>query len=322
MTPPDDDPEFRAALGRAAGAGRVAGVRRRPSAYRTSSPVEEVDLELVDGTTVPLLLKVLGRAAQSPDVRRVKPAFLDDPGREVEAYRAVLPAAPAGPPACYGAVCDPAAGRHWLLLERVAGRELYQVGEVEAWEAAARWAAGLHARFAGRPGPPAARLLAYDGDYYRAWAGRAAAFAPAHARPRLAALAGRYDRVIERLLALPATVLHGEFYPSNVLVVDGPAGWRVCPVDWETAAWGPGPFDLAALTAGKWTEAERAAFARAYHAGLASPGPVEELLADLDWCRLHLAVQWVGWSADWVPPAAHAHDWLGEALALADRLGL
>jgi hypothetical protein len=33
-------------------------------------------------------------------------------------------------------------------------------------------------------------------------------------------------------------------------------------------------------------------------------------------------VQWLGWSPDWSPPAEHAHDWLGEALHLADKLGL
>jgi hypothetical protein len=32
-------------------------------------------------------------------------------------------------------------------------------------------------------------------------------------------------------------------------------------------------------------------------------------------------VQWLGWSSQWSPPAQHAHDWLSEALALAERLG-
>ena len=38
--------------------------------------------------------------------------------------------------------------------------------------------------------------------------------------------------------------------------------------------------------------------------------------------RLHLAVQWLGWEPRWEPPAEHRHDWLGEALALAERLGV
>jgi hypothetical protein len=316
-----DDPELRAALQRAAGGpGRLVGVRRRPSAYRTSSPIEEVDAERADGTTVPLILKVLGRAALNDDARRAKPEFLDDPAREVEVYQTVLPAAPPGPPLCYGATADPG-GRCWVLLERVAGRELYQVGEFELWQAAARWLARLHARFADRPGPPADRLVVHDGDHYRTWAKRAAAFAP-----RMERLVGRYERAVERLAALPPTVLHGEFYASNVLVSDAPAGVRVCPVDWELAGWGPGPIDLAALTAGKWADADRRALASAYHEELvrlgAAGGSLGELLDALDWSRLHQAVRWVGWSTDWAPPAGHAHDWPGEALALADRLGL
>ena len=94
-------------------------------------------------------------------------------------------------------------------------------------------------------------------------------------------------------------------------------------MDWELAGWGPGLFDLAALTAGKWSDADRTALARAYHEGLGpSAGPFAELLAALDWCRLHVAVRWVGWAGDWSPPAEHAHDWLAEAAALADKLGL
>jgi Ser/Thr protein kinase RdoA (MazF antagonist) len=326
VTPASDDPELRAAFEWAAGGpGRLVGVRRRPSAYRTSSPIEEVDAELADGTTVPLILKVLGRAALTDAARRAKPEFLDDPAREVEVYRSVLPSAPPGPPICYGAVADAVAGRYWVLLERVAGRELYQVGEFDLWEAAARWLARLQARFANRP-EPAARLLVHDADHYRAWARRAAAFAPPAARARIERLAGRYQRTVERLMALPPTVLHGEFYASNVLVCDTPAGVRVCPVDWELAGWGPGPIDLAALTAGTWADDDRQALAGAYHDELvrlgAAAGSLDDLLAGLDWCRLHQAVRWVGWSADWAPPAGHAHDWAGEAIALADRLGL
>jgi aminoglycoside phosphotransferase (APT) family kinase protein len=312
MTP--DDPELRLALERAAGGpGRLVGVRRRPSAYRTSSPIEELDVQRADGTTVPLILKVLGRAALTDAARKAKPAFLDDPAREVEVYQSMLPAAPPGPPKCYGAG---AADRCWVLLERVAGRELYQVGEFELWEAAARWLARLHATFAGRPGPPVGRLVVHDPDYFRAWARRAAVFVPQMRR-----LSERYERAVERLAAVPPTVLHGEFYASNVLVCDTPVGVRVCPVDWELAGWGPGPIDLAALTAGKWTDAERRALAAAYHDELGA-GSFDSLLEALEWCRLHQAVRWVGWSADWAPPAGHAHDWVCEALELADRLGV
>jgi aminoglycoside phosphotransferase (APT) family kinase protein len=295
---------------------RMVALGRTPFAYRTSFPVDAVDVELDDGSVLALLLKDLRWDALTVDVRRAKPAFLHDPSREADVYRSLLPAAPSGPPVCYGT------GTDWLLVERVVGRELYQVGEFHLWEAAARWVARLHAQFNRRSDPPGRRLLVYDADYYRLWPQRAASFADAPVRGRLQALAARYELVIERLLALPCTLLHGEFYASNILVQEGPAGIRVCPVDWEMAAWGPGLFDLAALVSGRWTAAERFAMVSAYRLELATMGEGDDLHNTLDWCRLHLAIQWTGWSSDWAAPGGQAFDWAGEALALADRLGL
>ena len=108
------------------------------------------------------------------------------------------------------------------------------------------------------------------------------------------------------------------------------AAGRACgsrPIDWEIAGVGPGLLDLAALTIGKWTPAERARW-RAPTARLPRPVPRpprtvgDEFERALDCCRLHLAVQWLGWEPEWQPPAEHRHDWLAEALALAERLGL
>ena len=48
--------------------------------------------------------------------------------------------------------------------------------------------------------------------------------------------------------------------------------------------------------------------------------PIDDLLATLDWCRLHLAVRWVGWAPSWSPPREHRHDWLREALSLAEEV--
>jgi len=90
------------------------------------------------------------------------------------------------------------------------------------------------------------------------------------------------------------------------------------------AAVGPGLVDLAALTAGRWSDQERVAMAEAYLEGLEAggggPAGLQELLAALDDCRLHLAVQWLGWSPDWKPPPEHTQDWFAEALQLAGRL--
>lgn len=302
----------------------VARVVRRPSAYRTSFALEELEVRLEDGTTVELMFKDLGPGALDEEARRAKPGFLHDPLREIETYRTIL--APAGiGPAFYGAAVDPEAGRHWLFVEKVRGVELWQVGEVETWQAVARWVAGMHARFSekaeGLAGP--ARLLRYDADLYRRWMPRALEFGDDRARATLEPLAGKYEQVVGRLAGLPATVIHGEFYASNVLVRDEDRG--PCPTDWEMAAVGPGLLDLAALTSGTWTEEERTALALAYReaAGpMSVPGGEDGFLSALDCCRLHLAVQWLGWSPSWIPPPEHRQDWLAEAARAAQRIGL
>jgi aminoglycoside/choline kinase family phosphotransferase len=193
---------------------------------------------------------------------------------------------------------------------------------VAIWEEAARWLAAFHTRMArvNHLGQ-APNLLRYDADFYRTWMQRVQAFGPG-----LQPLIRVYDRLVARLLALPTTLIHGEFYASNVLVQHTTGGVRICPVDWETTALGPGLMDLAALTAGDWPEEASAAMVGAYQralpAGIGLPSGPEAFLEALDCCRLHQAVQWLGWSADWSPPTEHVHDWRREALRLAEKLGL
>ena len=68
--------------------------------------------------------------------------------------------------------------------------------------------------------------------------------------------------------SFPRTFVHGELYPSNVLVVRDDRHPRVCPIDWEMAAIGPGLIDLAALVGG-WDPPERERLVAAYLSGLA-----------------------------------------------------
>lgn len=263
--------------------------RRAPCPYASSWPLEEVDVERPDGEPLALLVKRFGAAPAS------KPAFARDPAREPAAY-ALLADERLGTPRCH------ASGPGWLVLERVEGVPLWQRGEVEAWAATARWAATLHARFAARP-PSAPPLLRRDAALHGVLLARARAALGARLTP---ALEAAVEAAIARLDALPPTLLHGELYPSNVLV----AGDRIAPVDWEMAALGPGALDLAALLAG-WRDAERAAIVAAY-------GPIDA--ADLAAAELVLALQWLGWAQDWEAPPEHRRDWLADARAAAERL--
>ena len=297
---------------------QVRTMARRPNSYCSSFAIEDVDLTFDDGQPLSLVFKDVSASSLTAEAGGAKPAALLDPDREIAAYRDVLGPGGLDVPACYGAVAEPRSGRYWLFLEAVDGVPLWQTGDPAAWDAAARWLADLH----GHPPPSRHRhLLRYDAGYLRAWIDRAVSYAPDGA---LAAVAAGWERVIDRLSAWPCTFVHGEFYPSNVLVRHGTAGPAVVPVDWEMAGIGPGLLDLAALTSGDWTPADRERLALVYRDALppaARPRP-GELLEALAYCRLYVAVQWLGWSREWSPPAEHAHDWLADALGLAEELEL
>lgn len=323
------DEEVMAAFRETLGAEVVRIVERGPYEYATSHPLEELVVEVDDSVLLRVILKDLSHRRLLAEASHAKPRFLYEPRRAIDAHR-VLAAELLGP-RCYAAVVDPARDRYWFAMEKVPGVELWQVGEMAVWEEVARWLARFHARFSTRveevwAGNP--HLLEYGPAAYRFWALRARRAVESSGDPRsrsLVRMLRGYDRVVDALLELPSTFLHGEFFPSNILVTNRPGDWRVCPVDWEMAAVGPGALDLAALCSG-WHDDERAQLVSAYHdaaqtAGTASGG-WRDLALEVDRLTLHLALQWLGWADEWQAPPQHAHDWLGEAIDVAERLGL
>src|SRR5262245_27236558 len=119
------------ALSRIAGAPRrIVRFTRATSPYHSSFAIEILSISLDDGSVWEILFKDLSRARMLDVARAVKPAFLYDPEREISAYSHVLAGGRLGTAACFGAVLEPNVGRHWLFLEKVAGRELYQEGDL------------------------------------------------------------------------------------------------------------------------------------------------------------------------------------------------
>jgi Phosphotransferase enzyme family len=312
----------------------VTAITRHPYPYATSSPLEELRVRFDRGSAVKLIFKDLAFDHLLEDARRSKPGFLHEPRRAVETYRHILGPAGIGP-RCYAAIADAWNARYWLLLEKVPGLELWQVdvagAELEVWEAVATWLGGFHGHFAGEIAELRAKnpyLLDFGRTWFDLWRWRAqTALSGAHdlRAPALIGVLSRYDNVVDNLAALPSTLVHGEFYPSNVLVVRSDGDLRVCPVDWEMAGTGPGLLDLAALTEG-FGRRERERLFSAYRSAMLEAGvdlpSHEEMRPSLDRCQLHLALQWIGWSASWNAPTEHAYDWVGEALTLARRLRL
>ena len=307
--------ELEAALGRA-----IESFERRSSEYQTSFALDEVDVTLADGERLELMFKNSGEDGFQEISRAAKPEFLYNPLREIEVYRDVL--TPAGISAPRFTAASPERG--WLFVERVHGVELFQVGPRSTWEHVARWLARCHATLGdSRP----KHALRYDRAFYDIWPERALEFAKRREdNPAIATIArigAGYDAAVEQLLELPVTLAHGEFYASNVLVDDPNAPDRVAPVDWEQAAIAPGLVDLAALTSGRWSDVDRAEIAGAYRAAGGAAGLDDDAFARaLAACRLHAALQWLGWATDWTPPKDHVQDWLDEAVRNARVLGL
>ena len=305
----------------------IAELGRTPIPQGSSFAIEDLVVRLDDGSTVSMVFKDFGPGRMLDHQSRIRPGFLRHPAREIRVYQSLLAGAGLGTAACLGAVADPDRDRYWLFLERVDGVELYQVGELEAWRRAARSLAAIHRTFADRTQKLQRLrcLVKYEPAFYRLWPLRACAIAgrnnSSHDLRALEWLRSRYAAVVERLASLPPTLVQGDCWASNVLVA-GEAAGRVCVVDWEMAGIGPGLIDLAALTSG-WGESETTSIATAYLEAMdVSSPPDAEVLADLDACRLHLALRCLGWSPHWSPPPDHARDWLREALTLAERMSI
>jgi hypothetical protein len=317
-------------------ASRIVDLDASPLPYASSFAIDEVTVRFDDGSALELVCKGTGKAAMLPEARRIKPRFIHHPLREIAAYERILAPFAAGAPRFYGSVVNRQRGDYWLFLERVRGVPLTEVGDFGVWRHVSAWLGDVHARLARDPALADAAalvpLVRYDRAHARVWMDRAQQHLeadvtrPRTIRRRFASLGLRYDAFLDELAALPSGFMHGEFFAANVLVEITPGRRYVRPVDWELAGMGPMLMDLAALTAGSWTEDQRAALAASYRraAGPIVPASTSDdgFMRALDCCRLQLAVQRLGWARQWTPPATHRQDWLGEALHAADRLGL
>jgi hypothetical protein len=322
-------------LSRAVPLRRIVDIESRPMPYASSFAIEEIRVRLDDGRTLDLVCKDAGEAAMLLDAKRVKPRFLYNPIREIATYESILAPLGVDAPRFFGSTIDERARRYWLFLERVRGRPLTEVGEFDAWRNACRWLARMHSRLACEPAmagiAATVPLVRYDRTHWRRWIARADRYVRGGAEPlwrrrRFARLVSRYDAVIDAMAGLPARFVHGEFFASNVLVQHAGSDVRVCPLDWELAGIGPVLIDLAALTAGRWSEAARTDLAMSYHEALDPGGntwlPRDAFVRALDCCRLQIAVRQLGWAAQWTPPSPHTQDWLGDALHSAESIGL
>lgn len=306
-----------------------ATVTRRPFEYATSHRLEEVDVDCHDGRKLHLVAKHVGQKGMTEAAQLARPAALNRAARELAVYRDVLSGAGLGTPELVGGFASDDDDTGVIVLERVEGTPLAEIGDFTVWEAAARWLARMHAAFSGVPtwfpeSTPGSRssLVRYDRDLLAAAGRRGLARAAQQAlgsAELCVALGARHEYALRALESAPITLVHGDFYPSNIIV----AGDRIAVVDWELAGTGPAVLDLAALAAGGWNSEQRHDLIRAYHEETLvqrRPETFTALARRVELASLHLALRWVGSAPDWEAPDEHRRDWFADAVAALARL--
>ena len=106
---------------------------------------------------------------------------------------------------------------------------------------AASWVARMHNFFESNV-PSFVKV--YDKAYYSVWLTRMEnepSILAAH--PWLQDVINYFRDHTDILIKAPQTLIHGEFYSKNILILDSIA----YPVDWESAAYAPGEIDLASI---------------------------------------------------------------------------
>ncbi len=312
---------------------RLIRLERKPYCYHSSFAIEQLNATFEDGAQLKLIFKDVSEAGLLQQAKQVRPLIAGTLGREIFVYREILAGASLGTAVCYSGATYTDRRANWLLLEKIDGEELYQIGDFDAWCDAARWLAHMHDDLIDITLNCGTTLLEkYDEDYWHGLIDRAGGVLTRGDNIRgdtirpgvLTWFEPACQQAAREVAQLPATFVHGEFYASNILIERRNVNTRVCPIDWETAGIGTGLLDLAALTAGDWSDDQKQALAKAYYDALRHKhvpwAEFDEFIEAVNNCRLLLAIKWIGWCPGWEPPVEHRFNWVQEAMQMAQAV--
>jgi hypothetical protein len=265
---------------------------RTPVAYASTYPSEIVTCRVGDRGELTLYCKYMaGLSFDSYGHRGGVPY-------ETKVYRHILQPLGFSVPKFYGSYDDKTTGDTWLILGCVdPSLRLAKGPQPETILRAAEWVGRFHAVNEPRISMTALSFLnKYDSDYYFGWVRRTSLFAGSlHQHfPWLTTLSKRFEECIDILLSASPTVIHGEYYPHNVLVRDG----VVYPLDWESAAIAAGEIDLATLTE-DWGPDIVQQCALEYRRTRWPEGSPAEFARRLAAAQLYLCFRWLGDQPNW-----------------------
>jgi Ser/Thr protein kinase RdoA (MazF antagonist) len=281
---------------------QIREMRREPLSSSSSFRTERLRVAFEQGKPLTVFFKDLNPENQLEKARTVREPGLEPSHRELRMYQSILSPERFGTLHLYAFRWEPEQGRYWAFLEDGGRTSLHNYLDMPRWTAAARWAARFHAATRDLPEDQTSFLPRYDQAHYRRCAARVQSILPS-LEPKERELVSRglesYAARIDWLSALPRCVIHGQLFGTNILLRRGAAAPRILVIDWETAALGPGLFDLVSLSSGKWTREQRhtmwAAYCDAYTMETREPMDWERFCRDVAGVALYQALEWLAW---------------------------
>jgi thiamine kinase-like enzyme len=294
-------------------------VSRQPNIYTSTFLSEIVTLQLEDKSYLKIFCKYGGRkkyegSKQEVDKHRASVAY------EAEVYHHVLQPVQLSVPEVYGIHKGDGYNEDCLFLEFLEEAVHVNKTEPDAMAKAARWIGKFHADNETRVRQPSLKFLnVFSEEYYLSSIHRTSLFIRnSHKKkfPWFSTLCKRFERMISELSTIPVTVIHGEYYPKNIMVQNG----QVRPVDWQTAAIGPGEIDLVALVDG-WPDQIVDQCVNEYQCSRWPQGSPILLERTLALASVYLQFRWLGYRQELTRDESNY--WRFDALHSAgEKLGL
>ena len=274
-----------------AGRSPVAIIEREPMPVPGSHPMERVLLE-VDGRREHVCCKY-GKHSE--------PAHFQHGNRHGTAYEAsvyerVLRRIDVTMPRVFGLV-DKGDWRFLVTEYLDDATTVTRTGSADVLDDAGRWLGRFHRQTEGWAASGRASFLhRQTEDFYVACAQRTLEFSSRLSMPRpwVEKAIRRYRKIAVPLLVSQQTVIHGEFYSSNVLC----RGGVILPIDWESAAIGAPEIDLAFLLEG-WSEKDQARVLQRYAETRWSGEPPADFGARFDAAVMFSQFRWLGDRPEW-----------------------
>ncbi len=267
--------------------GHVAVLSRKPNPYGSTFPTEIVTCRLNSGGVSKLFVKYGTREFDGIYGHRGNVAY------EAEVYGKVLEPLGISTPKFYGAYKDRVRKNTWMITEYMGGGyPASWLRDPTAMIRSASWIGKFHAANEKRHKTGGFTFLRkYDASYYRGWARRTRRlFRDFHSRfPWLRTLCDEFEKEVPTLLEAPQTIIHGEYFGSNILYQRGLSR----PTDWQSAAVAAGEVDLASLTH-SWNNRIVESCMREYKRSRWPHGIPKDFPRTFEVARAYMSLRWLG----------------------------